>query len=62
MIICKCKGVSYLDIVNSVRFKNARIFEDVQRITSASTGCGRCQRKVTLIIQEEVDKIKKEDS
>ena len=50
-IVCNCKKVSYNDIVNALeghdKFEDAiKVFEDVQKITHCSTGCGGCHDKV----------------
>ncbi len=51
-IICFCKGVSYQQIVDAVNNKGAKVQEDIERITGASSGCGRCKRKVISILEE----------
>ncbi len=56
-IVCNCKQVSYADISDAVH-NNARFddvlkaFEDVQKITHCSTGCGGCHQKVLDIISD----------
>ena len=47
-IICNCKQVSYTDIEHALENHNKmedvlEVFQDVQRITHCSTGCGGCQ-------------------
>ena len=54
-IICHCKQVSLFDIedalINHQRFEDVeREFEEVQRITKCSTGCGGCHDKIIGII------------
>ena len=49
-IICNCKQVSYKDIeqalVNHNKMEDVmEVFEDVQRITHCSTGCGGCHSR-----------------
>lgn len=56
-IICNCKQVSYKDIEQALANHNKmedvmEVFEDVQRITQCSTGCGGCHSKVLDIISE----------
>lgn len=56
-MVCNCKKVSYADIVNALHthdsFNNVlEAFEDVQKITRCSTGCGGCHDKVMDIISE----------
>ena len=50
-IICNCKQVSYKDIEHALENHNKMedvldVFNDVQRITHCSTGCGGCHDKV----------------
>ncbi len=54
-IICNCKQVSYIDIekalVNHSKMEDVmKVFEDVQRVTHCSTGCGGCHDKVLEVI------------
>ncbi len=55
--ICKCKNVSSFDIADALRdhekFDDVlRAFEDVQKVTHCSTGCGGCRDKVLNVISE----------
>ena len=55
--VCNCKQVSYADIADAL-FKHEKFtdvleaFEDIQKATQCSTGCGGCHRKVLNIISE----------
>ncbi len=56
-IVCNCKQVSYVDIAEALirnrRFDDVlKAFEDVQKVTHCSTGCGGCHGKVMDIISE----------
>ena len=56
-IICNCKQVSYKDIEHALENHNKMedvldVFNDVQRITHCSTGCGGCHDKVLDVISE----------
>jgi len=56
-MICNCKQVSYWDIADALQehkeFKNVlEAFEDVQKVTHCSTGCGGCHNKVLDAISE----------
>ena len=56
-MVCNCKKVSYADIANALdTHKNfdsvLSAFEDVQKVTHCSTGCGGCHKKVLDIISE----------
>ena len=56
-LICKCKKVSYADIERAVhehtRFPDLeKEFEEVQKVTNCSTGCGVCHDKIMGVISE----------
>ena len=55
--ICNCKKVTYADIENALhnetKFENVeKLFEDGQKITKCSTGCGGCHDKIMAVISE----------
>ena len=55
--ICNCKKVTYFDIADALHdmenFDDVlRAFEDVQKVTHCSTGCGGCHQKVLEVISE----------
>ena len=54
-MVCNCKQVSYANIVDAIqnnqRFDDVlKTFENVQKITHCSTGCGGCHQKVLDVI------------
>ena len=56
-MVCNCKQVSYADIANALDTQKdfnsvLSAFEDVQRVTHCSTGCGGCYQKVLDLISE----------
>ncbi len=56
-LICNCKKVSYSDIENALgkieRFDDVlKEFEEVQKLTHCSTGCGKCHDKIIAVISE----------
>ena len=56
-MVCNCKQVSYADIANALDSMKSfgdvlSAFEDVQKVTHCSTGCGGCHQKVLDIISE----------
>ncbi|MBQ8658386.1 MAG: (2Fe-2S)-binding protein [Clostridia bacterium] len=56
-MVCNCKQVSYTDIEsaleNHTKMEDVlEVFEDVQKITHCSTGCGGCHDKVLGVISE----------
>ena len=55
--ICNCKKVTYFDIADALHDQEnfddvLRAFEDVQKVTHCSTGCGGCHQKVLDVISE----------
>lgn len=60
-VICNCKKVTYVDIENALhnetKFEDVeKTFEDVQKITKCSTGCGGCHNKILEVISEIMSK------
>ena len=56
-MVCNCKQVSYNDIAdalhNLTKFEDVlSLFEEVQKVTHCSTGCGGCHDKVLYVISE----------
>ena len=56
-MVCNCKQVSYVNIAdvlsNNNKFDDVlKAFEDVQKVTHCSTGCGGCYNKVLDVISE----------
>ena len=56
-MVCNCKQVSYADISdavhNNTKFEDVlKTFEEVQKVTHCSTGCGGCHQKVLDIISD----------
>ena len=56
-MICNCKQVSYADVESALhqmeRFDDVlRAFDEVQKITHCSTGCGGCHDKILDAISE----------
>ena len=55
--ICKCKQVSFFDVEDALnKFEKfadlEKNFEQVQKITNCSTGCGGCHEKILDAISE----------
>ena len=56
-VICNCKQVTLFDIEDALnhhqRFEDVeKEFEEVQKITGCSTGCGGCHDKIIGIISD----------
>ncbi len=59
--ICNCKKVTYFDVEDALskfkRFEDVeKNFEEVQKITLCSTGCGGCHNKILEAISEIMSK------
>lgn len=59
--ICNCKQVTYFDVEDALnkfdKFEDLeKNFEEVQRITHCSTGCGGCHNKILDAISEIMSK------
>ncbi|MDD5887070.1 MAG: (2Fe-2S)-binding protein [Oscillospiraceae bacterium] len=53
--VCKCKNVMYSDIADALQSHSkledaVSVFDDIQKQTQCSTGCGGCHDKVMDII------------
>ncbi len=56
-MVCNCKQVSYYDIVDTLHDMKSMddvmlAFDEVQKVTHCSTGCGGCHDKVMAIISD----------
>ncbi len=56
-VICNCKQVRYTDIEKALSNHDKmedvmQVFDDVQKITHCSTGCGGCHDKVLNTISQ----------
>ena len=56
-IICNCKQISYADVEHALltcqKFSDLeKTFDEVQKITHCSTGCGGCHDKILDAISE----------
>ena len=59
--ICNCKSVTYADVEEALRREKnfddiEMLFDDVQKITHCSTGCGGCHDKIMDAISEIMSK------
>ena len=57
IIICNCKQVSVADIEKALHEREKfseveKAFEEVQKVTHCSTGCGGCYNKVLDVISQ----------
>lgn len=60
--ICNCYDVTKSDLVKAIRKHRLESLVDVQAVTKASTGCGRCKPMVVGIIENELKKRMNSDS
>ncbi len=56
-MVCNCKQVSYNDILDAIQGLKkiedvVSAFDDIQKVTNCSTGCGGCHDKVIKIISD----------
>lgn len=56
-VICKCKQVTLADIDRALHTHTSlhdvqKEFDEVQKLTSCSTGCGGCHDKIMGVISE----------
>ena len=60
-MVCNCKQVSYFDILDALhrceRFGDLeKTFDELQKMTQCSTGCGGCHDKVMDVIADNMYK------
>ena len=53
-VVCECFGVTDLEIVRAIKESNLRSVEEITNFTKAGGGCGKCEEKLRLILQETV--------
>lgn len=56
-LICKCKNVSLFDVDNALHScrnfpEVEKTFDEVQKQTQCSTGCGKCHNEILDAISE----------
>lgn len=59
--ICNCKKVTYFDVMEVLEKHNKfsdveKAFDEVQKVTHCSTGCGGCHDKILDAISEIMSK------
>lgn len=50
--VCTCMGVTRQEIINAIKEKGCKTFEDIQRETEAGTVCGGCEGEINEILKE----------
>jgi len=53
-VVCECFGVTDLEIIRAIKESNLRSVEEITNFTKAGGGCGKCEEKLRLILQETV--------
>lgn len=56
-LICKCFGITDLQIIRTVRENGLKTVEDVTLYTKAGGACGECQNQIAEIVEAELAKI-----
>lgn len=51
-ILCECKGITDQMIEDLVKTDQAKTWEDLVRLTSCGTGCGKCKNRITEYLEE----------
>jgi NAD(P)H-nitrite reductase large subunit len=54
--ICHCKSVKKNEIIKAIRKNGAETLLDLQNLTKANTGCGRCKENVLSVLSKEITK------
>jgi NifU-like protein len=53
-VVCECFGVTDLDIIRAINESHLRSVEEITNFTKAGGGCGKCEDKLRLILQQTV--------
>lgn len=54
-VVCGCMNVTVKDIKDAIS-NGAKSFEEVQEVTSVSTGCGSCTESVKELVDQLLSK------
>lgn len=55
--LCECKAVTANEIKKVIKTKGAESILDIQNLTKASTGCGKCKDAVAETLRIELQRI-----
>lgn len=53
-IVCECFGVTDLEIIRAVKESNLRSVEEITNFTKAGGGCGKCEEKLQILLNETI--------
>jgi NifU-like protein len=53
-MVCECFGVTDLEIIRAINESHLRSVEEITNFTKAGGGCGKCEDKLRLILQQTV--------
>ena len=53
-VICECFGVTDVEIIRAINESNLRSVEEITNFTKAGGGCGKCEDKLRLLLQQTV--------
>jgi NifU-like protein len=59
-IVCKCFGVTDIEIIKAIRENNLKTIEQVTYYTKAGGGCGQCHPKIEALIERVRKEMEKE--
>ncbi|MEK7719882.1 MAG: (2Fe-2S)-binding protein [Bacteroidota bacterium] len=53
-VVCVCNGITENEVLRILK-RGARNLEDVKKLTSAATGCGRCKSESEAIVKQFIE-------
>lgn len=53
-VVCECFGVTDVEIIRAINESNLRSVEEITNFTKAGGGCGKCEDKLRLLLQQTV--------
>jgi NifU-like protein len=53
-VVCECFGVTDVEVIRAINESNLRSVEEITNFTKAGGGCGKCEDKLRLLLQQTV--------
>ncbi|CAK8721024.1 NifU-like protein [Candidatus Electrothrix aarhusensis] len=54
-VICECFGVTDLDVIRAIQESGLRSVEEITNFTKAGGGCGKCEDRLRVLLQQTVE-------
>ncbi|MCI5161257.1 MAG: Fe-S cluster assembly protein NifU [Candidatus Electrothrix sp. AX5] len=54
-VVCECFGVTDLDVIRAIQESGLRSVEEITNFTKAGGGCGKCEDRLRVLLQQTVE-------